>query len=103
MKSTMNLRDYQSEIAHRAVNILLNKNIVYLAMEVRTGKTATSLETARIYGAKRVLFLTKKKAIRSIENDYRDFGFSEHFDITVMNGDMTLTDFMKICVQDQKA
>jgi hypothetical protein len=81
----MNLRDYQSEIAHRAVNILLNKNIVYLAMEVRTGKTATSLETARIYGAKRVLFLTKKKAIRSIENDYRDFGFSEHFDITVMN------------------
>jgi hypothetical protein len=54
-------------------------------MEVRTGKTATSLETARIYGAKRVLFLTKKKAIRSIENDYRDFGFSEHFDITVMN------------------
>ena len=81
----MNLRDYQSEIAQRANQILSNKNIVYLAMEVRTGKTATSLEIARLYGSKRVLFLTKKKAIRSIENDYRDFGFSEHFDITVMN------------------
>lgn len=81
----MNLRDYQSEIAQRANQILSNKNIVYLAMEVRTGKTATSLETARLYGAKRVLFLTKKKAIKSIENDYRDFGFSEHFDITVIN------------------
>jgi hypothetical protein len=54
-------------------------------MEVRTGKTATSLEIARLYGSKRVLFLTKKKAIKSIENDYRDFGFSEHFDITVIN------------------
>lgn len=81
----MNLRDYQSEIAQRANQILSNKNIVYLAMEVRTGKTATSLETARLYGAKRVLFLTKKKAIKSIENDYRDFGFSEYFDITVIN------------------
>ena len=81
----MNLRDYQSEIAQRANQILSNKNIVYLAMEVRTGKTATSLEIARLYGSKRVLFLTKKKAIKSIENDYRDFGFSEHFDITVIN------------------
>lgn len=81
----MNLRDYQSEIAQRANQILSNKNIVYLAMEVRTGKTATSLEIARLYGSKRVLFLTKKKAIISIENDYRDFGFSEHFDITVIN------------------
>lgn len=81
----MNLRDYQSEIAQRANQILSNKNIVYLAMEVRTGKTATSLEIARLYGSKRVLFLTKKKAIKSIENDYIDFGFSEHFDITVIN------------------
>ena len=85
MKSTMNLRDYQLEISRKANEILSRKNIVYLAMEVRTGKTATSLEIARLYGSKRVLFLTKKKAIKSIENDYKDFGFSEHFDITVIN------------------
>lgn len=85
MKSTMNLRDYQLEISRKANEILFRKNIVYLAMEVRTGKTATSLEIARLYGSKRVLFLTKKKAIKSIENDYKDFGFSEHFDLTVIN------------------
>ena len=36
-------------------------SIVYLAMEVRTGKTATALEVCRILGAKKVLFLTKKE------------------------------------------
>ena len=59
MKSTMNLRDYQLEISRKANEILSRKNIVYLAMEVRTGKTATSLEIARLYGSKRVLFLSK--------------------------------------------
>jgi len=52
-------------------------------MEVRTGKTLTSLETAKLYGAKRVLFLTKKKAISSILKDYNDFGYQ--FELTVIN------------------
>jgi hypothetical protein len=52
-------------------------------MEVRTGKTLTSLETAKLYGAKRVLFLTKKKAISSIQNDYNNFGYD--FELTVTN------------------
>ena len=39
-------------------------------MEVRTGKTLTSLGIAQKLGAKNVLFLTKKKAISSIEHDY---------------------------------
>jgi hypothetical protein len=52
-------------------------------MEVRTGKTLTALETARLYGAKRVLFLTKKKAISSIQNDYNNFGYD--FELTVTN------------------
>jgi hypothetical protein len=52
-------------------------------MEVRTGKTLTALETAKLYGAKRVLFLTKKKAISSIQNDYNNFGYD--FELTVTN------------------
>jgi hypothetical protein len=52
-------------------------------MEVRTGKTLTSLEVAKLYDAQNVLFLTKKKAIRSIEKDYADFGYS--FQLTVVN------------------
>lgn len=77
------LRNYQIEIATRANNILRSKGIVYLAMEVRTGKTLTSLEVAKLYDAQNVLFLTKKKAIRSIEKDYADFGYS--FQLTVVN------------------
>ena len=77
------LRDYQKEIATKANNILRSKGIVYLAMEVRTGKTLTSLEVAKLYGAQNVLFLTKKKAIRSIQKDYADFGYS--FQLTVIN------------------
>ena len=79
------LRDYQIEIANKGVEILTNNNLVYLAMEVRTGKTITSLEIAKLYGAKNVLFLTKKKAIKSILNDYNKFGYS--FNINVINNE----------------
>lgn len=79
------LRPYQIEIASKACDILQLKKIVYLAMEVRTGKTATALEVAKLYGAKRVLFLTKKKAITSIENDHDDFGFN--FELLAINNE----------------
>jgi hypothetical protein len=52
-------------------------------MEVRTGKSLTALNTAQLYGAKNVLFLTKKKAISSIQWDYDNFGFD--FDLTIIN------------------
>ncbi len=79
------LRDYQIDIANRAVAILKGKQIVYISMEVRTGKTLTSLEIAKLYGAKRVLFLTKKKALSSIEKDYYDFGYVDHFQLSLTN------------------
>jgi len=81
----MKLRDYQIEIANKATEILTNNYIVYLSMEVRTGKTVTSLETAKLYGAKNVLFLTKKKAIKSILKDYESFGYT--FILTVINNE----------------
>jgi hypothetical protein len=79
----MELRDYQTKISAEAVEILRNKHIVYLAMEVRTGKSLTALNTAQLYGAKNVLFLTKKKAISSIQWDYDNFGFM--FDLSIIN------------------
>ena len=81
----MELRNYQKELANKGVTILTVHGIVYLAMEVRTGKTLTALEIAKIYGSKNVLFITKKKAIKSIEKDYKDFGYT--FNLTVINNE----------------
>ena len=58
----MKLRDYQIDIANQGLKIIQEKRIVYLAMQVRTGKTLTALKIAELFGAKNVLFLTKKKS-----------------------------------------
>ena len=64
------LRDYQIENAEKAANSLKTNKLAYLSMQVRTGKTLTALEAASIYGAKKVLIVTTKKAIGSIKSDY---------------------------------
>ena len=69
------LRKTQIENAITCNSILQNFGLVYLQHEMRTGKTLTALETARLCKAKKVLFLTKKKAIESIKSDYNDFYF----------------------------
>ena len=81
------LRPYQEEISAKAVDILKSKKIVYLAMEVRLGKTLTALSIAERYGAKNVLFLTKKKAVESgtIQNDYNLLAPS--YSITITNNE----------------
>ena len=62
----MELRDYQQNIVNEGLQTLKHHGLVYLAMEVRTGKTITSLSIADQYGTQRVLFVTKKKAINDI-------------------------------------
>lgn len=95
MESTFKPRDYQERLSNDAVEILHRKKIVYLAMEVRCGKTVTALETCKKYKANKVLFITKKKAISSIESDYINFGYS--FKLVIINDEslhkITDTDF----------
>lgn len=79
------LRDYQVSNSLKGVDILTRLGIVYYCMEVRSGKTLTALETCRLYGAKNVLFLTKKIAIKGITEDYKNFGFESHFNCLVIN------------------
>jgi hypothetical protein len=79
------LRDYQKNIANQGFEILRRKGIVYLQMEVRCGKTLTALEICKIANVKRVLFLTKKKAISSVLSDFKTFGYT--FDLTVINNE----------------
>ena len=77
------LRKYQSRLALEGCEILKRKMIVYFAMEVRTGKTITALETAKLFGAKNVLFLTKIRAFKTVQDDYNNFGYTFH--LTVWN------------------
>lgn len=81
----MELRQYQIEIANKANEILKELRIVYLAMEVRCGKTLTALETAKLFGANKVLFLTKKKAIQSILSDFKALNYN--YELTVINNE----------------
>jgi len=79
----MEFRDYQKEIIDKGIDVLGEHGFVYLAMEVRTGKTLTSMGIAEGMEMKSMLFITKKKAISSIEGDYQMYGPS--FDIQVIN------------------
>ena len=79
----MKLRDYQIELSNKGVNILKELKYVYYNIEVRCGKTLIALNTAQLYNAKNVLFITKKKAVSSIQNDYNGLNFS--FQITIIN------------------
>ena len=63
-------RDYQLEIISKGTEVINKYGFVYLAMEVRTGKTLTSLGICSKLNPDRVLFVTKKKVITNIENDY---------------------------------
>ena len=69
MSNTLKFRDYQDKIIAEGKQILTSKKFLYLAMEVRTGKTLTSLGIAEELGYENVLFITKKKAISSITAD----------------------------------
>ena len=75
------LRSYQKEAVRSGLEILKKTKILIMNFEVRTGKTHISLYIAKEYN--NVLFVTKKKAISSIEDDYCNAGHS--FNITIIN------------------
>jgi len=63
--------------------VLVKYGFVYLSMQVRTGKTLTAMGTAQKLGVDNMLFVTKKKAISSIESDYKLL--NPKFHINVVN------------------
>jgi hypothetical protein len=79
------LRDYQVELAEKGLQILKKHGLVYYSIQVRCGKTLISLQTAKLYGAKRVLFFTRLKAISSIQKDFK--ALNPGFDLFVTNYD----------------
>tara|TARA_R100001463_G_scaffold84967_4_gene139761 strand:+ start:1126 stop:2358 length:1233 start_codon:yes stop_codon:yes gene_type:complete len=79
----MKFREYQTTIIEKAKGVLEAHRFVYLSMEVRTGKTLTALGVANKLGITNLLFVTKKKAIGSIEADYKKL--MPGYQITVIN------------------
>jgi len=79
----LKFRKYQSEIIDKAFDVLVMYGFVYLSMQVRTGKTLTAMGTAQKLGVDNMLFVTKKKAISSIEDDYKKL--KPKFHINVVN------------------
>jgi len=75
------LRDYQQTAVNNGVEILKNRGLLIINFEVRTGKTHIALKIGEKYN--NVLFVTKKKAISSIEADYKTGGYS--YNLTVIN------------------
>ena len=97
------LRDYQTKNALECFYILKKNNIVYLQHSVRTGKTLTALEIAKLTKLKRVLFLTKKKAVSSIQEDYDKFNYNDKFNLTVTNYESLhkITDDFDLIILDE--
>ena len=82
--SNFRFRDYQITLIEKGVEQLYIKGWCYLSMEVRTGKTFTSLGIADKSRCNRVLFITKKKAIESVENDIKTLD-SDIINVDVIN------------------
>jgi len=81
--NSFSFRDYQKSIISKGADILRKNRFLYLAMEVRTGKTLTSLGIANEIQSAKVLFVTKKKAMSSIQDDYNTL--SAQYSITIIN------------------
>lgn len=75
------LREYQSEAVTKGSDILKAKGLLILNYMVRLGKSHIALSIGSNYS--NVLFVTKLKAISSIEKDYATAGYT--YPITIIN------------------
>ena len=65
------LRKYQIEASNKLTRLCQTKKCGYLSGECRTGKTLVALSVVKNMELEKVLIITKKKAIPSIESDVR--------------------------------
>lgn len=81
----MKLYDYQREIATEGLRVLQDKGLVILSLEMRVGKTPISLTIAEEYGAKNVLFITKKKVMEGKEIETTKSTLKYNYNLQVIN------------------
>lgn len=83
------LHKYQQRKVKEATQKLERHRCVYVAGEVRTGKTLVALHTAAYHlpEGSQVLFITRKKAMASIKQDLKDSGLKKYFDVLIVSMD----------------
>lgn len=79
----LKLLPYQEKARDKVITRLLNYGVAYLVGELRTGKTIVSIHSAHRV-ARSVLFVTRKKAMQSIESDFSLCGL-EFLDFDIIN------------------
>lgn len=94
----MELREYQERIIQQAKQVIDAYRLVYLALDTRLGKTFISLFLADNYGID-VLFITRKKVIKSIEKDYKESGLNLNLKIISMDS-LHLLSMMEIMMTE---
>lgn len=77
----MRLVAYQEALVEEGLHILSELKLVYLAMQMRTGKTPVSLTIGKEAGYKRAIFVTTKKAMPGIQDVARQLGLSNWVDV----------------------
>ncbi len=76
------LRDYQKKASKKLTKLCQIKKCAYLSGECRTGKTMVALSVVRNMALEKVLVITKKKAIPSIESDIRKMNLEKIVSVT---------------------
>ena len=76
------LRDYQKVASRKLTRLCQIKKCAYLSGECRTGKTIVALSVVKNMALEKVLIITKKKAIPSIESDVRKMNLERVVSIT---------------------
>lgn len=79
----MELRQHQIEAVDQARRVIGQHGVVYLACEMRVGKSMMALALADAVGAGRVLFVTPKAAMASAKGDFEAMGLD--YELTVIN------------------
>jgi len=75
--------DHQITYSEKGLEILQAYNLVYFAMEERTGKTLTSILTVEAFKSKNILIITQKKALEGWKETLD--AYSPSFDYTLVN------------------
>jgi hypothetical protein len=73
--SNFQLRTYQLEAVNKLIPIMRERNLGYLAAEVRTGKNFMSFTVAKALGWRKVCFITKKSAFEGVKSDYQAWDY----------------------------